>query len=850
MKSHKIKRVFGFRNITISLVIALIIGLLFGAVITVRGAGDYDYYIPVTIESDYVEGTTHVDFPVVIQETITELKTTANSGHVENTVGTGGVGGALTVPADFGVYSDDTCTTLLDYEWESYSATTGAITLWVEIPSLSGSVDTIVYLCYGDSALTTNQEDVTGTWNSGFAGVWHLAETTGTFKDSTSNTTHGSDYISDTEKTGVIGSGQGFDGTDDYIQLAESIGGPLDNLDSIHISGWFNPDVINDEMAIDRYMGSTNDLQLWFNSNVTWRSATQWTINKSLTANVWTFINANFDGTYVRLWTDDDAVTEAEETDRASSSNEDWWIGLDTDASSGGSKGNYYNGSMDEIRFSNINRSEDWVYTDFNMIDESLFLSVGTESTPTPPATATPTATATATATATPTATATATATPTATATATATPPAIVMGNASETVPSGLDDAIETALGNYRPDSELGLANPDLSNMWAITSYGESSVSDYYWVSVAGLIVEDTGNLDGWYLENSLWNGLAVAYDNGDTTYTAHLYGSVGYENMLATAGLSDISAPDVGGTGSSTYYFPFPPGYVAYYGTKGVHEAGHGYGGLGYRAVDFVGGTTYADNIFPNSVYVSQSGVVSFVCRDSVQTWVQIGNFLYGHLNDNETLDYEVYHSQGSYLGSLITDTHETKCGYTYQRPTSYHLHIGFLPSGNYFQWEDWTLDMTDEKFHRGASEISPGDYILAEWSSNIIVPTPGPTVTPGGPTVTPSPVIINPTDDGGGGGSFWDGILAGMSILVQERVDMLNDPDYVPPDLPDEITLPMMLMSGIRIIIRSVYVLLKSNFNLFITLAVFGIILVLEPIRFLRAIWMGIKNMIPFIG
>jgi len=438
----------------------------------------------------------------------------------------------------------------------------------------------------------------------------------------------------------------------------------------------------------------------------------------------------------------------------------------------------------------------------------------------------------------------------------------IVMGDSSVSdVPAGLKDGIEDALNVYRPDEELEDLDPwDLSNMWAVTGYNESDVEDYYWVSVTGMVVDDIEDLDGWNLAMSLWSGIAVAQDNLDTTFTAHLYGSAGYDAMLVTAGLADISFPDEGGTGSATYYFPWYPGTLAYYGTKGIHTDvgpdGTGYGGMGWVAVDWVGGTTYADNIYPNAVYASQSGTVSFVCIDSVQTWVQIGNFLYGHLNDNETLREGEYHSQGGYLGSLITGSHSTNCGGTDQRDTSYHLHIGFLPDGDYFQWEDWVLDARrpdeggTEEFRRGDSIIRPSDYMLAEWKGIPIVPTPGPTVTPGGPTVTPSaPNPVLPDEGGGGGGQIFDGFIAGVKILAQERVNMLNDPDYQTPDMPGEITLPLMLMSGFRIAIRSVYVLLKSNLNLTISLIVFGIVLVLEPIRVIRALWIGIKEMVPFL-
>lgn len=446
--------------------------------------------------------------------------------------------------------------------------------------------------------------------------------------------------------------------------------------------------------------------------------------------------------------------------------------------------------------------------------------------------------------------------------------PPIVMGDSSISgVPSGMKDGLEDALDDYRPEEDIAELDPeDYSNMYAITNYSESDEDDYYWVSFAGMVVPDPEDLDGWDLSWAVWSGLAIAHDNGDTTYTVYIEGTEDYELMLDTAGLADIANSGEGGTGSATYYFPWAAGYKAYYGSKGIHGAGPSdpaWGGVGWKAVDWVGGAVgYTGDIFPNGVYVSQSGTIDYVCKDDVQTWVQIGNFLYGHLVDNVTLQEGVYHSQGSYLGALVTGSHLTpatsslctgpvdaKCGYMCQQPTTYHIHWGFKPSGSYFNVEGWVLNLNSEEWVKGLDSVGPGEYMLAEWSTRPEVPTPGPTITPGGPTVTPgAPIYV--VAEGGGGGQIWDGFIAGMRNMVKARVDDINDLGDYGNNLYEERHSVGMILSGARIAIRTLYVLLRSSFNLTITLVVVWIILILEPIRLIRAVWMGIKELIPFVG
>jgi hypothetical protein len=64
-------------------------------------------------------------------------------------------------------------TTKLDHEIEQYIAGTGQLVAWIRVPSLSSSIDTDIYMYYGNPSCN-NQENTTGVWDSSFKMVQHL----------------------------------------------------------------------------------------------------------------------------------------------------------------------------------------------------------------------------------------------------------------------------------------------------------------------------------------------------------------------------------------------------------------------------------------------------------------------------------------------------------------------------------------------------------------------------------------------------------------------------------------------------------------------------------------------------
>jgi len=119
-------------------------------------------------------------------------------------------------------------TTLLDFEIESYVSSTGALTAWVRMPTLSAGSDAVLYLGYDDGK--PNRSNAMSVW-SVYRHVWHLAQDpsagNAAIKDATQRadgTAQGGMSLS-ALVAAVAGNGLNFDGTDDEIAFTNDVSG-------------------------------------------------------------------------------------------------------------------------------------------------------------------------------------------------------------------------------------------------------------------------------------------------------------------------------------------------------------------------------------------------------------------------------------------------------------------------------------------------------------------------------------------------------------------------------------------------------------------------------------------------
>jgi len=360
--------------VMISLVVSSITTILFPNVSVTEAAGEawvsgYTYRREITIDNTKV-ATTSDAFVVLATTTLASLKTTGNGGLVTDANG-----------YDI-VWTDSDGSTLLDFEVEKYDATTGEIVHWIET-DVSSTTDKVLYMYYGNSDISTDQATTTGTWAndsyvSDYAGVWHMDNAyNASSTDSTSNANNGSmmnQYSATSSVTGIADTALDFDGSDDYV------GATMERLYNFTISAWVNFDDISDgrTMIVVAHEGriwlnkhDTNNIRLYVHSLT---STSIISNSNSIDANRWIHVVGVYNGTNILLYFDGVLNKNVASTGIPGYNGPTVNIGGDP-------TGYYTNGSIDEVRISNIARTDADILTEYtNQVAVSEFMTFGAES--------------------------------------------------------------------------------------------------------------------------------------------------------------------------------------------------------------------------------------------------------------------------------------------------------------------------------------------------------------------------------------------------------------------------------------------------------------------------------------
>ena len=790
-------------------------------------AGGWDQRVEITVSNTNIDNNlSHYPIPIFINSTAGK-NDNDDLTPIFDEVGSNSKKIAVT---------KDDGTSEIYVEVEKWDNTGEDALIWVSSSTLtlSSSSTTTLYLYYdNDHADNTTYVGTVGSrpevWDSDYEAVFHFADSSGAITDSTSNNndgtvTAGAAY----QETGSLGYALDLDKANSEKMTFAAIN-PLSNSLSIEMFTKLPvaADAFDGIISIGTAgQGDNNRISIYTTDNNEYVVAVveDGNGNASSISNCrvgptdgpqdgdWhpvTFVidrdddqlRAYFDGAN----TDTDSLASVGSIDNSG----DW--NLAYDATLG-----HEDVTADELRISSTERTASWLRASHYFFNDDV-LDFGSPGTPTP----TPTVTNTPTETLTPTVTNTPTLTPTG--------QVFQMADPSVVIAQDLIDEVQAAL-------EANIPTID-ANLWAITDV--YTVGNYSMISIAGLDVDDPNDLDGWFYEDAIWTGTAIVRDNLDTSYTTGLDGDATYTTLLGESSFSDPNdGADQGGGGGNWIWLPFMAGTRANYGVRGVHAASNAL--PGWKAVDWFGGSTYGDNSMPNIVYGSWTEPIKSVCRDGTSIGITTENFYYIHLEENTSIQPGALIRQGQPIGSLVTGSFSDRCGWAVQHATSYHVHWGWRPTGDYFQAESWVLNINDEIWRRGDDEVAIRGYMLAEWPGHDgIIPTLGPTVTPGGPTLTPAAA---PPPVAYGGDSLWDPIISGLYSMAETTAARF--PEHEESGIGSQIT------SGAEIAIRVAFTMLTSNFDLTISIIVFGMIASAEVVRLIYAIYLGVKKLIPVVG
>jgi len=277
------------------------------------------------------------------------------------------------------------------HEIEAFDAPTGHLTVWVNVPFISSSTDTALYLYYGN-ARCGNQQRQKATWDPQYIGVWHFNQESGLVLDSirqhngtaTSGVTEGI--------SGLIDGAFGFDGATGYVDFGDI------NRNVYDFSFWVKPTNTitpstpntgilhlcrNGIISIGVSFGAASDLVqdetiLLCSSPPELRTAvTGLTISNTM----FHLITFNWNSAANRYDIYYDGAPQPVTCGTSSGflpvvNLVDFGVGHDYS----GSSGLFYNGLVDEVRLVGSSHTSGWISTEYNnQINPSSFVSIGPE---------------------------------------------------------------------------------------------------------------------------------------------------------------------------------------------------------------------------------------------------------------------------------------------------------------------------------------------------------------------------------------------------------------------------------------------------------------------------------------
>ena len=316
--------------------------------------GTYAYQATFTINHTKVPNTDQANFPVLISGTYSQMATVANGGYVTNASG-----------YDIVFTADAACSSKLNWETESYSPN-GQVIFWVNVPVVSHTADTVFYACIGNSYIITDQSNKAGTWNSGYAAVYHLDELAFPYLDSTANG-RTSRYASPngyfpSSTAGFIGGGLSFNinGSQQGVGFDEILSGS----GPASVTAWVK--AVSGQPAViwDGRAGNGVGMCLSVNASDGKPNLTFTPPNAgisgitSIADGNWHYVAGTYNGSNASLYVDGSLVASAVVTGVSFGGN--WsYMGVTYNFVYGTS-------ATDETRLSTVPLSADWLATEFN----------------------------------------------------------------------------------------------------------------------------------------------------------------------------------------------------------------------------------------------------------------------------------------------------------------------------------------------------------------------------------------------------------------------------------------------------------------------------------------------------
>ncbi|MFX0185408.1 MAG: DUF2341 domain-containing protein, partial [Candidatus Hodarchaeota archaeon] len=308
-------------------------------------------------------GQALTNFPVLISKTDNKWKNVDNGGYVGQSDG-----GDIFFTSWDGI-------TKLDHEIEEYDPTNGKLIVWVKIPVLGSQTDTEIMMYYGNDD-ASNQEDPNAVWDNNYLAVHHLEENpTGQINDSTGNnadaTTTGSMNSGDLVD-GWIGKGFDFDGIDDGVLSTGTV-----SISAFTYSAWFKQGTAYSDWRSIISVGDDRQYASHFRRSAFWAGLNPdiyFGNSGDLPEGNWHYGTIIFDGSNTLKAYINGSQVGTIQYRSLSPVTDTYEIGLWRRSN----PSDFFDGIIDEVRISDLIRSEDWIATEYNnQYSPNSFYSIG-----------------------------------------------------------------------------------------------------------------------------------------------------------------------------------------------------------------------------------------------------------------------------------------------------------------------------------------------------------------------------------------------------------------------------------------------------------------------------------------
>lgn len=336
----------------------------------------------------------HDNFPLLVR--LTGEKVVSDLIYAGN-------GGDVAHPNGYDIiFTESDGTTELEHQIEAYDPTTGEYVAWIDIASLSTSVDTEIYMYYGNPDVSADPSD--NIFDVDYIGTWHLHNE---YDDAVSTGNDGVSFGSVANDEGIIGNGARFSPADDDDFSRIEVGDFDPDPTNITVSAWFNRETNNDGTNDARIISKTdgqapashtfmlslnngNDIRFRLagtESDDSGRELQEQTINVDFATGSWVYAAFTYtaNGTVIIYEDGVQVGTDTDLNDKEKIEQNSGYgvaIGNNPGPADGGDPTTRkpFDGVIDEVRVASVVRSSDWLLTEYNNQKEnSTFCTVDEE---------------------------------------------------------------------------------------------------------------------------------------------------------------------------------------------------------------------------------------------------------------------------------------------------------------------------------------------------------------------------------------------------------------------------------------------------------------------------------------